>query len=535
MKKLAWIVLCTAIFCLSGVASADEKQTCTAKIKDANKPSENQQTPVQKIKNTLDLNNTPGCAVELLLLRRNDALLKKLAAGVVAAQNAATQTVQQNGASAGGGGTTNLVSKSVTSKVLSLASEYGALTETTSGTTTTVSGTLDGIPLALESNSIGLISECPVELFGQACISSRWLNIAGRISYSAALNTTQAPQLTGVATGPTQGNSQPVSVAQSGTTALSQLTGRVVLRQPHIDYATLISALKSLDSNSPLQKNALALKNAGEILENYQDNTGTVWDKWADNTAAMLAAISNDEDRLEKWKALGNELAEILIKGGGPATPPTDDQLTQAALTFAGALDAYGSAERSFYEGQLNAKPILSFEYDENRPASQPTNSVFRLIYGQPLSKNWTLTANAAVSIYDQNPSSSIPGAQRLRDIQLAIETDYTLKKLGILGTPIVSGAYYFQDQTSPAILNVTPGSPVPGITFVGLSANATQAFAAKGKISIGQLRISLGNSQSGFRVPLAITFSNRTELTTGFKVGAQIGISYNFDSLFGK
>ena len=101
--------------------------------------------------------------------------------------------------------------------------------------------------------------------------------------------------------------------------------------------------------------------------------------------------------------------------------------------------------------------------------------------------------------------------------------------------TPTFSVAYYFQDQTSPAILNVTPSGPVSGVTFAGLSSNATQVFAQKGKISIGQLRISLGSSKSGLRFPIAITGSNRTELITASKLGAQIGISYDFDSLFTK
>jgi len=81
--------------------------------------------------------------------------------------------------------------------------------------------------------------------------------------------------------------------------------------------------------------------------------------------------------------------------------------------------------------------------------------------------------------------------------------------------------------------LNVTPTSPLSGINFVGLSANATQAFAQKGKISIGQIKLTFGQSKSGLRVPLAITISNRTELITASKLGAQIGISYDFDSLF--
>jgi hypothetical protein len=459
---------------------------------------------------------------------------------LISAYRNATQNVQQTGSSAGSGGSTNLVSKSLTSRVLSFASEYGALTESSSGQTTTISGSLDGIPLALEAHSAGLIAECPLNLIAQKCVKSSWLNALGRLSYSVALNTTQASQLTGVANGAAQGTSQPVSFKSTGSAGtVSQVTGKVVILEGKVTFDKLSKAIESLDANSTLQTDADALSAAAKKLTGYQKNAGedqgAAWDSWAASTAAMLNRISVDAIE-EEWRKQGDALADVLEKNGPADGRPTDDQLTQAALTFAGALSAFGSAERQFYKAQLSG-PVLSFEYNENRPNSQPSNSVFRLIYSQsgPSIHNWTLTANGAVSIYDSTPSSSIPGASRLRDVQFGFEGDHDLPKWGVLGTPTFSAAYYFQNQTSPAILNVTPSSPLTGITFVGLSANATQAFASKGTISLGQIKITLGSSKSGLRVPLAITISNRTELITASKLGAQIGISYDFDSLFSK
>ena len=535
MRTFILLLAFVALSCVSAVAFANDDGSCRNLINKAMEPpaTSRDRSRVDKMTDVLNSKVTAGCIAELLLKRKKADELSSFVAG---AYSAATKAIQQSGASAGGGGSTSLVSKNATAQVLSLASEYGALTESTSGATTTVSGTVDGIPLALEAHTGGLVAECPMNLINSRCINSGLLNFLGRISYSLALNINQGTQITGTTAGPAQGTAQPASFNSSGSTALTQATGRFIIVRPKVSYTQLIAAVQAIDAKSSLTTDAVALDAAAKVLQSYQTNAGDAWAKWAANSANALVEIEDEKTRFETWERLGEDLAIALEgKSATNTTPPTDAQLTFAALKYASALDVYGSAEQSFYEGQLNAKPILSFEYDENRPASQPTTSVFRLIYGQQIKTSWTLTANAAVSIYDQDPSSSIPGAQRLRDIQLAVEADYTLPKLGILGTPIASGAYYFQDQTSPAILNITPGSPVPGITFVGLSANATQAFAAKGKISVGQLRISLGNSQSGLRVPLAITFSNRTELTTGFKVGAQIGISYNFDSLFGK
>ena len=516
------LMLCV-LMCCSALAAED---LCEMQVKQAR----TDQNPVRALKAVLDARQQPPCVAELLL-RRQRAHLP--AAILVAAYKKLTQNVQQNGASSGSGGSTNLVSKSLTSRVLSLASEYGALTQTSSGQTTTISGTIDGIPLALERHTEDLFAECPLNLIGKTCIRSGLFDALSRISYSVALNTTQASQLKGTATGAAQGGTQPVNVQSSGSAGtVSQVTGKIVILQNRVKPDDLSKALKALDPNSALAQAGDAQSTAAKGLRAYQTNAGQAWTDWQQSTAEHLAATpSADVD--DEWLKQGDSLATLFENSGPQDVRPTDDEITQAALTFATSFAEYGAAERSFFETSI-LTPSLTFEYDENRPTSQPSNSVFRFIYNRT-AKGWTLTGNAAASIYDSAPSNSIPGAQRLRDIQVAFEGDHELPKWGILGTPTFSAAYYFQDQTSPAILNVTPSGPVSGVTFAGLASNATQVFAQKGKIHIGQLRISLGSAKSGLRFPIAITGSNRTELITKSKLGGQIGVSYDFDSLFAK
>jgi hypothetical protein len=175
---------------------------------------------------------------------------------------------------------------------------------------------------------------------------------------------------------------------------------------------------------------------------------------------------------------------------------------------------------------------VLTFEYNDNRAAGQLYTSNLRLIYDRGLGKNWSVTANGAVAIYDSRPSHGIPGASRLRDLQAGVEVDRKFStSLSFLSTPTLSATYYFQHQSSPAILNVNPSMPLPGITFTGLPSNAMQVFAKKGNISIAQLKVTLGSGSA--RVPFAVSYSNRTELITRPEWKAQIGISYDFDSLF--
>ena len=125
-----------------------------------------------------------------------------------------------------------------------------------------------------------------------------------------------------------------------------------------------------------------------------------------------------------------------------------------------------------------------------------------------------------------------------MRDFQIAGEASYDfskMKKSTILGHSTASAAYYFQDQTSPAILNVTPGQPASGVTITGLPSTATQVYAQKGNIDIVQGKFTYSPGTSGFTVPVSFTWSNRTELVTNNPLWrGQVGISYNFDSLFG-
>lgn len=507
-------------------AYAADEDACGDALKAALRDND----PPTAMKRILDVHNYPACVARLLLLRSNAQVPNSVQVNVI---KEATKNIQQTGASVGSGGTTNLVSKNITSRLLSLANEYGAIKESSNGDTTSVSGSLDGIPLALAGRTQDLFTECPLNIKTTKCLSSSTLDFLGRFSYSLAFNTAKASQLSGVPAGLQQGSTQPVTIKSTGTPAtVSQITGKFALIPPKLKFNDLEAALKKLPSDSSLVATSADLSAAAARLRSFQENAAQASLQWRIKTAELLRKKSEGEVEAE-WAKQGDALAFVLETNGDPKNRPTDAQLTQAALDFADALAKFGSTERIFFNAQL-PQPVLSIEYDNNRPPNQPTNSVFRLIYAQT-TKGWTFTGNGAISIYDSDPSKSAPGAQRLRDIQLGLEADHDLPNFSLIGKPTFSAAYYFQNQTSPAILNVTPSSPVPGITLTGLSPTASQVFAQKGTISIGQIKFTMGKAASGIKVPFAITFANRTELINKSDVRGQIGISYDFDALFSK
>jgi hypothetical protein len=131
-----------------------------------------------------------------------------------------------------------------------------------------------------------------------------------------------------------------------------------------------------------------------------------------------------------------------------------------------------------------------------------------------------------------------VPGSSLLRTLQAGAELEYivpTSKLPGFLskiGDSTASLTYYYQDQTSPSLLKVTPGTPLTGITLVGLSSSATQIFTQKGPIHAGQFKYGLGTGKS-VKFPLAVTYASRTELIVHHTWGDPFGVSYDFTSLF--
>ena len=150
--------------------------------------------------------------------------------------------------------------------------------------------------------------------------------------------------------------------------------------------------------------------------------------------------------------------------------------------------------------------------------------------------KPFAINASVGADIYDAEPSSNIPSASHLRDIQAGVEIDWILRssKLPLIGNLVgdstLAGTYYYQDQTSPAILKGPPQS----ITIAGLPSNANQVYTSRGPIDLGQIRLGLGTG-SNVSFPICFTYSNRSALIAHPIKGLQFGLSYNLSSIFTK
>jgi len=493
----------------------------------------------------LDTSTSPLCATYLILSSEQFAAANSASGGRLLAdaeKQFAPQALsrlkaiaQQNGTSTGTGGSTSLTVKGLTSRLLSVASEYGALTQSTSNNTTTVQGTLAGVPLALMQK--GAMTECSTRLLALTpCIHQNLLKWMSRTSYSLSFATLASSAVGTSST--TSPSTTTVALATSSTNTsggVNAYSFKAVLVQGVLDTSTYSDADKQISNAAAV----VEVQTAQGALNANEVNAAAFVPFLKAQAAALraTAATGNRAAVVAQWRALANELVSVL---GVPETVTPDtavkSPVLQNAVKLAIAYTSYlGTEEAVGLAKMLAVPPVLSVEFDQNRPTSAPENSVFRLIF-QKTYKPVTVTVNGAVSIYD-SAQPNVPGAGRMRDSQFAAEVahPFTLSIPGATTTNLtVSGAFYDQYQSSPAILNVTPGAPVNGVTFVNLPSTATQVYGKTGNIAIGQLKLAAGGG-SAVTVPLSVTYSNRTELIAKPTWKAQIGVSYDFDSLFGK
>jgi hypothetical protein len=447
--------------------------------------------------NLLDPNTSPLCATYLILsstqfakanTASRGALLKAVEQEVGTKALAKLKAVaQQEGSSTGTGGSTSLTSKGLSAKLLSLATEYGGLTQSTNSATTTIQGTLAGLPVVLMEK--GALEECSVKVVALApCLHQGALAWMSRISYSVSYDTsTSSGAAAGAPTGSSSSNgaAQQVSVSNNAN-SVSAVTGKAVLIAGKLDAAAYANADKTIAGSAAIQGVQDAQTEFVKIKK-LGATPKSLYQSYVEQEMAHLSgyvAGHSQSEVTKEWRASADDLTASL---GAPSSmdpvAAANSQVLQQAATLAFKyLEYLGDEDAAGFAAIIAAPPVLTAEYDWNRPSSQPSNSVFRVIF-QKTYKPLTVTINGAVSIYDE-PQPNVPGAGRLRDTQFAAELSHpfavTLPGGSAATNFTVSGAFYDQYQSSPAILNVTPGAPVDGVTFVNLPARHRRCTARR-------------------------------------------------------
>lgn len=466
----------------------------------------------------LILQNIPADTVTLSL---GDASLF----GSFLALAAANRIDIHNGAGAGGAGTTSAVARAGIIDVLGAALEAGAITQTASGT----SLTLQGNALALTRFAVGqdAFKFCPTEA---PCLTSTEKvlnNLSGAASMSLTKKTSET--VPGTVTGAAPAPSTPVSATALLQENAARLTGfnvkyqifnrlslrsklyRDAWRNAMTDPVVISAAMKLTDKSSAF---AWLSRNPEEV------------DKWARESADELdkkLRASPNEVNTAYIQSLWQGLITIAKKNNWVDLQALKDFLAARNAFFVVRQAALDKARQETASG-------LNVAYTYARPDGQPRTSTVRLAYtlrprtdpGQPgeVKNDGAVTLNLAAEFYNNAPA----GTGTVRDLQAGLQLDRHF------GSTVATVAGYYQYQNQPAALQIGTGDLAPNTTIV-LPGPAATLLAPKGNLVVAQAKVTF-SMKNGVKLPVGVTWSNRTELIKAKEVRGHIGFDFDWSSL---
>ena len=141
------------------------------------------------------------------------------------------------------------------------------------------------------------------------------------------------------------------------------------------------------------------------------------------------------------------------------------------------------------------------------------------------------LASNRLIEV-QQHIAQGGPGG-KFRDIQVAGQLQHTVGDIAGLGKGVATFAGYYQWMKEDALITIGPGNVAPGSGIV-LPGTAAKLLGTKGNIGIIQGKLSIPVNDV-VKIPISVTWSNRTELINEKDIRGQVGLTFDLDSLFKK
>lgn len=235
--------------------------------------------------------------------------------------------------------------------------------------------------------------------------------------------------------------------------------------------------------------------------------------KWLDETNTELALIPLTLDAVTRRSRI-QAVIESRIKALPTEELSKQEDFKAAIESFTEGSIGFKNARDGFIE-EINGGTVATFEYTNNREPIAPDTSNFRFIWEKGIFRNTDFTFNASLTMYNKKPNFS--GVKKIRDFQFALQLDKSLKDT-LLGDSILSFAGRYErlnSDTVDALGVVMPNS--------------------KGDVAIGQIKLTIPIRDTGIRLPLSVTFANRTDLIKESTVRANFGFTFDLDPLFAR
>ncbi len=392
------------------------------------------------------------------------------------AEYEANRTDEQIGATAGASGTTTLVSKGAVPKILAFAMENGAVTRTQSGTTLTFRGNLGGIVDALAGKGF-------VDISTNDDPSSRILN---RLSFSTSFDASR-------------GNTGTTTTFTGDQQQLSQWSARFQI----IDQRDPLDRNNTKDwyriASGSLTALAIASREVSNALE-----ADPAFTNWLKSAQAAIAKLPADKNAIEK--ELTSQMSMFPTTTLLPSTTRAFAEYDRAATTLV--------AERKKVLDQIAEGAQVAFEFTNDRPLNLPKTNNLRI--AGAVGGTVDLTGNASVTLFDTIPTGL---SRRVRDYQLSAELSVRVGAADTTGPFVLAFSGKFLHQFEDSVGD--------GGTILPDTSGTTAIAQAKLTVPVGK--------NVGVKMPLSITWANRTELIKEKQVRGNIGITYDLDSLFAR
>jgi hypothetical protein len=434
---------------------------------------------------------------------------------------------EQAGAPPNTAGVASAAEKAGTTGLVTAALESGALTQTLNQNVLTVRGNVDGLSRFLSRRD--LLPTCVSA--EAACRPSPLNNV--ELSASFDVSGSNTTLVSGV---DPNGGAPLAALLSSGRRQLASAGARYVL----VNSRDLQSAAYRKAWSDWYTTNLPSLRSAGAGLLTALDqvlnkaaatpavDAGglTVYELWAQGARAALVATPRTEAAIRPVLTEQLDRLEVQIR---TLDPDLDTHI-------AAAVDAwvrYFNATRQGF--QLGNLPMLTLEGTYLQPALQPRLVDLKLVFAwSPKAKGTvnpgTLTLNGGVSLYTAPQIDSVrKTTTRWRDAQAALQFDRPMAGNG--APAIFALGAYLQYQVSPGLILIPPGAVAP-FTNLPLPADATALLSSRGTIAVGYASVTLHLPNSGVRLPVGISWSNRTELVAGSEIRAHIGLDFDSHSL---
>lgn len=402
---------------------------------------------------------------------------------------------KQVGATPTSKGSTSLAMKGLAPKILGLALETGAVTGDVDGTSLTFRATPAGVIKALQNKGL-------VDMHADYSAST-FQRYASRLSVAATFDASKGPS------------------AGTFTADRHQLTNwsvraEIVNDRDPSGYPELWRGL--LRSGDPYRKAVVAME--------AQLSAWTEYRTWEDQLLASTERVVEKPLSGDKNIAAAAARFRSLLESAMPRLEKLPNMSAQALTAMDGyvaQLTTLQSAIDDVYEFAAKGS-LLTFDWSTARDDALPDLYTATVVWEHAFgaARKTDLTVNAAFNFYHREPDGS---SQQFKSFDIAAGLDHPIGNLPLLPKATLAVAARYSHLPDDTVAAVPPAEDGSGGTI---------GTALKGNIYVVQLKLTVPVKDSGIKVPLSITASNRSELIKEKDVRASFGVTFDLDALVG-